>query len=108
MSEEIRGYEMTEQTIQLIAIVMGSSWLGQLLMEVYKNKTKKKTPVEVIIRALARRDLLTTANDYLEQGYIPSDEYDDFEKEYKAYIDLKGNGKVKRLVAEALKLPIRG
>ena len=99
---------MTDQMIQLIAIVMGSSWLGQFLIELYKSKIKKKTPVEVIIRALARRDLLTTAYGYIEQGFIPSDEYDDFEKEYKAYIDLNGNGKVKRIVAEALKLPIKG
>lgn len=97
----------TESMIQLIAIILGSNWLGQFLMEVYKSKSKKKTPIEVIIRALARRDLLKTADDYIDRGYIPSDEYDDFVKEYKAYKDLDGNGKVEKLVTIAMDLPIK-
>jgi hypothetical protein len=97
----------TESMIQLIAIILGSNWLGQFLMEVYKSKSKKKTPIEVIIRALARRDLLKTADDYIDHGYIPSDEYDDFIKEYKAYKDLDGNGKVEKLVTIAMDLPIK-
>ena len=98
---------MSDMTLQLIALVLGSSGLGQFLIEVYKTKKKKKTPIEVIIKALARRDLLISANDYIEQGYIPADEYEDFMNEYKAYHDLDGNGKVERFVAEATKLPIR-
>lgn len=97
----------TETIITLVGIVLGSNWLGQFLMEVYKSKTKKKTPIEVIIRALARRDLLKSADDYIEQGYIPSDEYDDFVKEYKAYKDMDGNGKVEKLVTQAMNLPIK-
>lgn len=108
MSEKVQGADMNESMIQLIAIVFGSSWLGQMLIELYKQKTKKKTPTEVIIRALARRDLLSSSEAYITQGYIPSDEYDDFQKEYKAYKDLDGNGKVERLVTEAMKLPIKG
>lgn len=77
-------------------------------MEVYKSKTKKKTPIEVIIRALARRDLLSSAEDYIADGFIPSDEYDDFINEYQAYRNLNGNGKVERLVEQAMKLPIKG
>lgn len=97
----------TETLITLAGIIMGSNWLGQFLMKVYESKTNKKTPIEVIICALARRDLLKTADDYLDQGYIPSDEYDDFVKEYKAYKDLGGNGKVEKMVTEAMKLPIK-
>lgn len=97
---------MNEQMLQLIAIILGSNWLGSFLMELYKSKTKKKTPTQIIIRALARRDLLKSASDYIDSGAIPSDEYDDFVGEYHAYKDLKGNGKVERIVSEALKLPI--
>lgn len=100
------GETMNEQMLQLIAIILGSNWLGSFLMELYKSKTKKKTPTQIIIRALARRDLLKTADDYMDKGYIPSDEYDDFAKEYKAYTDLKGNGKVEKVVTEVLKLPM--
>ena len=97
---------MNEQMLQLIAIILGSNWLGSFLMELYKSKTKKKTPTQIIIRALARRDLLKSADDYLDKGFIPSDEYDDFVSEFHAYKDLKGNGKVERVVSEALKLTI--
>ena len=97
----------TETIITLVGIVLGSNWLGQFLTKVYENKSKKKTPVEVIIRALARRDLLKSADDYIDQGYIPSDEYDDFVNEYKAYKALDGNGKVEKMVSIAMDLPIK-
>lgn len=97
----------TENMISLIAIILGSNWLGQFLMKIYETKSKKKTPIDVIIRSLARRDLLKTAEDYLDQGYIPSDEYDDFVKEYQAYKDLDGNGKVEKLVTQAMNLPLK-
>lgn len=97
----------TENIITLIGILLGSNVLGNFLVEVYRSKSKKKTPIEVIIRALARRDLLKTADDYIEEGFIPSDEYDDFMNEYKAYKDLDGNGKVEKMVTIAMDLPIR-
>ena len=53
---------MTVDTvIQLVAIVLGSNWLGQFLTELYKSKKKKKTPAEVILKALARVHLLSSA-----------------------------------------------
>ena len=38
----IIGETMNEQMLQLIAIILGSNWLGSFLMELYKSKTKKK------------------------------------------------------------------
>lgn len=100
----------TETIIQLIAIILGSNWLGQILTEFYKSKTKRKTPTEVILRSLARSHLLQTAERYKKQGFIDSEEYDDIFKEYDAYDKLGGNGRVKREYGEGgelQKLPVK-
>jgi hypothetical protein len=90
----------TETIITLVGIVLGSNWLGQFLMELYKSKKKKKTPTEIILKAIARHHLLTQADKYKEQGYIDSEEYNDVFEEYAAYIALEGNGRVKREYGE--------
>lgn len=89
-----------ETILTLIGIVLGSNWLGQFLMELYKSKTKKKTPSEVILKALARNHLLQRAERYHSIGYIPSDEYDDIIEEFEAYEKLNGNGRVAREYGE--------
>lgn len=102
---------MTIETIlQIAAIVLGSNWLGSFLTEIYKSKTKKKTPSEVILRSLARSHLLQAAERYEKQGFIDSEEYDDIFKEYDAYEKLGGNGRVKREYGEGgalQKLPVK-
>ena len=85
-----------ETIIELIAIILGSNWVGSLLMEFYKSKKKKKTPTEIILKSLSRSHLLSCASRYKKQGYIDAEEYDDIFEEYNAYIDLDGNGRVKK------------
>lgn len=97
-----------DTVIQLIAIVLGSNWVGTTLLELYKQKKKKKTPAEIILKCISRSHLLATAERYKSQGYIDADEYDDIFEEYKAYSDLDGNGRVKREYGgELKKLPIK-
>lgn len=100
----------TETILQLVAIVLGSNWVGSMALEFYKNKKKKKTPAEVILKSLSRVHLLNTAERYKEQGYIDAEEYDDITEEYNAYIALDGNGRVRREYGESgtlKKLPVR-
>jgi len=85
-----------EMVIQLIAIILGSNWVGTMLMEVYRHKKKKKTPAEIILKSLSRSHLLQCAAKYKAQGYIDAEEYDGIFEEYHAYVDLDGNGRVKR------------
>lgn len=89
-----------ETILTLIGIVLGSNWLGQFLMEVYKSKKKKKTPAEIILKSLSRVHLLQNAERYKTQGYIDAEEYDDIFEEYEAYRDLDGNGRVKKEYGE--------
>lgn len=94
--------------LQLIAIVLGSNWVGSTLLELYKQKKKKKTPAEIILKCISRSHLLQTAERYKSQGYIDAEEYDDIFEEYRAYVDLDGNGRVKReYEGELKKLPIK-
>ena len=99
-----------ETVLQLAAVVLGSNWVGSFLLELYRNKKKKKTPAEVILKALARNHLLTAADRYRAQGFIDAEEYNDVMEEYKAYTDLDGNGRVQREYGdngELKKLPIK-
>lgn len=89
-----------ETILTLIGIVLGSNWLGQFLMEIYKGKTKKRTPSEIILKSLARSHLLLCAKRFKEQGYIPADEYEDIFEEFDAYEKLSGNGLVRREYSE--------
>lgn len=100
----------TETMIQLIAIILGSNWIGSMLMEIYKSKKKKKTPAEIILKSLARNHLLQAAERYKEQGYINNEEYDDIFEEFDAYEKLNGNGRVRREYREGgdvRSLPVR-
>lgn len=100
----------TETIVELIAIILGSNWIGSMLMEIYKTKKKKKTPTQIILKALARHHLLSQADKYKEQGFIDAEEYNDVFEEYKAYIDLDGNGRVRREYGEdgeLRSLPVR-
>lgn len=90
----------TENMIEIIALILGSNWLGQFLIELWRAKKKKKTPAEVILKCLSRRDLLAQAERYKKQGYIDSEEYDDVFEEFNAYEALGGNGRVKREYGE--------
>lgn len=85
-----------ENVLTLIAIVLGSNWLGQFLTEIYKSKSKRKSPTEILLKALSRNHLLMSADRYHEAGFIPKDEYDDIYEEYRAYKALGGNGRVER------------
>lgn len=102
---------MTYETmLTLVGIVLGSNWLGQFLMEIYKTKRKKKFPTEVILKGLARSHLLDKAEYYKAQGFIDAEEYNDIFEEYEAYRELDGNGQVKREYGEngeLRKLPVQ-
>lgn len=100
----------TETIITLFGIFLGSNALWQFFLELYKSQSKKKTPSEIVLKALCRNHLLTRANYYQEVGYIPADEYDDIKEEFEAYEKLGGNGRVAREYGEggSLKnLPVR-
>lgn len=97
----------TEMILTLVGIVLGSNWLGNILLEVYKNKKKKKSPLEKMVLSLGRDKLLCLSKQYIRNGYIPEDEFYTFDKLGEAYIDLGGNSLVKKKYEEAKALPVK-
>lgn len=99
---------MNDHTIELIAIVFGSQWLGTLLNNIYQDrkKKKKKTPTENMVMALVRDKLLFLSKKYLKVGGIPEDEVATFRELYDAYDEAGGNTDVKEKGGRASKLPI--
>lgn len=99
---------MNEHTIELIAIVFGSQWLGTLLNNIYQDRKKKKekTPTETMVLALVRDKLLFLSKKYLRMGGIPEDEVATFTELYDAYVGADGNTDVKEKGGRASKLPI--
>ena len=95
---------MSENILTIAVVVLGSNWFGTILKDWLDSKKKKKKPSEEMLLALGRRQLLEDAKHYINLGYIPEDEYEVFEGQFKAYIAMKGNSKVKKLCEEALEL----
>lgn len=94
------------QVLSFIGLVLGSNWLGNILLEIYKDRKIKKTPIERATLALVRKELLSSSKEYIKKQGIPDDEYEMFAELGQAYIDMKGNSKVKKKFEEAMKLPI--
>lgn len=94
-----------QHIIELIAIVMGSNWLGSFLLQILQEHKKKKTPLEEMILALGRDRLLYLAKKYRDG--IPADEYENFYAMFTAYLKLGGNSQVKKRCEEVLKKPLK-
>lgn len=99
-----------EQIITIAGVVLGSNWIGNLILEMYKNKkAEEKEPdvYEEMVLALVRDKLLFLTKKYQKKKYIPDDEFESFETLGKSYIKAKGNSLVKHKFEEALNLPIK-
>ncbi len=69
--------------------------------------SRKMTPFERLTMAYARDRLNYLSKRHIHNGYIPDDEYESFKEMGEAYIDAKGNSRVKKLFEDAMKLPVK-
>lgn len=88
----------------IILAVFASTGFWSFVQKLYDNHKKKKTPQDLMLLALGRDRLLHLSKAYLEQGYIPDDEYDNFKLIGEAYIAMDGNTSVKRKYLDAIEL----
>lgn len=95
------------EIIKIVLSVFVCTGFWSFLTEVYRNNKDKQTPQDKMILAIGRDKLLTLAKKYIEQSYIPDDEYEAFDKLFEAYIGMNGNSTVKALGERALKLPLK-
>lgn len=59
------------------------------------------------MRSILRNSIVAVYNKSLDKGYVPVHERDNIQQMFCSYKDLKGNGNVRSLVDEVMRLPTR-
>lgn len=90
----------------LVAVFVASmSSVG--LWAFISKKLDAKSAQTLLLRGLARNDIIALGMKYTKQGWITVDEYDDFMHYlYEPYTKFGGNGLAERIVNEVKNLPI--
>ncbi len=89
--------------LSIIGSVLASSGLWAYIT---KRLEKKDTKTEMLV-GLAHDRITYLGMQYIERGWITSDEYENlYEYLYKPYEKMGGNGSAKRIMTEVNRLPI--
>ena len=101
---------MNENTILTIVIsCIGSAGLWTLVNTIINRKYKKQDDNDLIKRALKGllyTDCVEWGEKYINQGYIDTQDFNDYLKyHYEPYVGLGGDGVVQKLMNEIQKLP---
>lgn len=89
--------------LTIIGSVLTSSGLWAYML---KRLEKKDTKTKMLV-GLAHDRITSLGMQYIEKGWISSDEYENlYEYLYKPYEIMGGNGSAKRIMAEVNSLPI--
>ena len=97
-----------EDWVQTIVTVLCSILASSGMWAFFEKKAEQKDVKTEMLLGLAHDRIMFLGMDYIERGYITSDEYENlYEYLYKPYEKLGGNGSAKRVMNEVNKLPIR-
>jgi len=91
---------MDAQVVELIAIILGSNVVAELVKELIKS-LKKESPEQIAIRALCEDRLGVLLRDWLHSDERLADDWRIIENLYTGYRALEGNGEIKKLYLEA-------
>ena len=80
--------------------------IEELRKYVIETKNIEKTHMELIISSYKFR-LVQLCKEYIKQGYITQEQYDQLSEFYRVYSGLGGNGQAKEYYELTLELPIR-
>ena len=80
--------------------------IEELRKYVMETKNIEKTHMELIISSYKFR-LVQLCKEYIKQGYMTQEQYDQLSEFYRVYSGLGGNGQAKEYYELALELPIR-
>lgn len=81
--------------------------LDELRTALQKNKELEDSHLKIILSSYRYR-LMSLCKQYIKQGYITPEQYDQLTEFYKVYHDLGGNGQAKEFYEKALSLPCHG
>lgn len=89
----------------IIPTVLGGS-LGYILTQ-FKKTRKKELAIEQGVQALLRNELVRCYREYEQKGEMSILDKENMEAMFKQYENLGGNGTVKQLMEDLLKLPTK-
>lgn len=90
--------------VTLAVAVFGSTGFWSWLM----SRNRKKSAESRLLLGIAYGKIIQTSERYIEQGYIPIEEYNELDRYlYQPYKDMDGNGTAKKLMEEVKSLPTR-
>ena len=96
---------MSETIVVAIIGMFGACLASNGLWSFIQSVRSKRSPLEQMVYAIGRERLLRLSKKYIEQGYIPSDDFGTFVTLGEAYFALKGNSEVGAFYKEAMELP---
>ena len=81
--------------------------LDELRMALQKNRDLEDAHLKIILSSYRYR-LMSLCKQYIKQGYITPEQYDQLTEFYKVYHDLGGNGQAKEFYDKAVSLQCHG
>ena len=81
--------------------------LEELRIALRKDRELEESHMKIILSSYRYR-LMSLCKQYIKQGYITPEQYDQLTEFYKVYHELGGNGQAKEFYDKALSLPCHG
>lgn len=92
----------------IICSVFASTGFWAFITSIMQKRDKKVSAEGKMLRGLAHDRICNVGEEYIHQGYISKDDYENLhEYLYLPYEELGGNGTAKRIMDEVKKLPLR-
>lgn len=94
--------KIAEMANPLVATILSGPGIWAWL----KTRTTRNKSEDRLLLQVAKNQLVTQGRKYLNRGYITTDEYEEYEAEYREYSGLGGNGLARRIFKQVDDLPI--
>lgn len=96
-----------EPWLQMVATIVCSVVASSGFWAYIQKKNENKDAKSQMLIGLAHDRIMQLGVQYIERGWITSDEYENlYEYLYKPYEKMGGNGSAKRVMSEVNKLPM--
>lgn len=95
-----------ETWVQLVLTVVGSVSASSGLWAYVQHKDRNKSATSRLLMGIAYDTLVNKGMEFIERGWVTTDEFDEYEKFYfQPYKDLGGNGTAERIMNQVRNLP---
>lgn len=71
-----------------------------------KTRAQRNDSEGNLLLRVTKNQLVSQGREYLNRGYVTMDEYEEYESEYKLYLELGGNGLARRIFEQVDDLPM--